>query len=121
MQVTTLKKRSDFQRIQSSSLKIATKSLVLYAAPANHNEEKTLRVGLTITKKVGNAVIRNRIRRRFRVLTRRVMPSLAPEGFDYVVIGRKAAIDREFSGLEKDLRYALHTLQKTTSDLASAS
>jgi ribonuclease P protein component len=65
------------------------------------------RVGFTVTKKIGNAVIRNRIKRRFRALAREVIPERGIGGADHVMIGRSAAIDREYSVLRQDLERAL--------------
>ena len=65
------------------------------------------RVGFTATKKIGNAVIRNRIKRRFRALAREVIPERGIGGADHVMIGRSAAIDREDSVLRQDLERAL--------------
>jgi ribonuclease P protein component len=110
--LVTLKARADFVRIQKSTIKVAAKSLVLCAAESNQKENQSLRVGFTVTKTVGNAVIRNRIRRRLKAVVKDILPTLAVEGVDYVLIGRKSALEREFGGLEKDLKYALHAIRK---------
>jgi ribonuclease P protein component len=69
--------------------------------------EQSVRVGFTVTKKLGNAVIRNRIRRRLRAAADRVMPARAKKGYDYVVIGRAQTLSRSFSALMDDLETAL--------------
>ncbi len=66
-----------------------------------------MRVGFTVTKKIGNAVCRNRIKRRFREAARQVLPELGRPGTDYVLIARPGAADRPFDALLDDLRGAL--------------
>ena len=66
-----------------------------------------MRVGYTVTKKIGNAVARNRIKRRFRAAAREVLPGLAEPGHDYVLIARPTALDRPWTALLDDLRRAL--------------
>ena len=65
------------------------------------------RVGFTVTKKIGNAVVRNRMKRRFRELAREIIPSSGYAGADHVMIGRSGGIEREFSALQTDLTKAL--------------
>ena len=65
------------------------------------------RFGFTVTKKIGTAVVRNRVRRRLRALTAALDPSLVRPGFDYVLIARSAAIRRTFPDLKADLAQAL--------------
>lgn len=68
------------------------------------------RFGFTVTKKLGNAVTRNRIRRRLKEVVRLVAPSRARPGCDYVLIAREAAATRPFDALEQDLVAALAAL-----------
>ena len=65
------------------------------------------RVGFTVTKKIGNAVVRNRMKRRFRELAREIIPSSGHAGSDHVMIGRTTGIERDFSDLRSDLSKAL--------------
>jgi ribonuclease P protein component len=65
------------------------------------------RVGFTVTRKIGNAVTRNRMKRRFRALAREIIPKLGFAGSDHVMIGRGGGIERDFSVLRKDLERAL--------------
>ncbi len=68
----------------------------------------TMRVGFTCSKKVGNAVARNRAKRRLREVARLVLPRYGRPGWDYVLIGRsEATAAREFQALQQDLVYAL--------------
>jgi ribonuclease P protein component len=66
-----------------------------------------VRVGFTVSKKVGNAVVRNRVRRRLREVVRQASPRGMRPGHDYVVIGRRAALDTPFPRLVEDFERAL--------------
>ncbi len=74
------------------------------------SEGGTLRVGFTVSRKVGGAVVRNRARRRLRAAVQAVMPGHAAPGHDYVVIGRQATVARPFGALRDDLETALRRL-----------
>jgi ribonuclease P protein component len=65
------------------------------------------RVGFTVSKKVGNAVTRNRMKRRFRSLAREIIPTNGIPGSDHVMIGRQSGIESEFGLLRQDLTSAL--------------
>ena len=71
------------------------------------------RVGFTATKKLGNAVVRNRVKRRLRELARLKLAGQARPGHDYVLIGRAPTRDRAFPDLETDLNSALKRLHRT--------
>jgi ribonuclease P protein component len=73
-------------------------------------DDAPARVGFTCTKKLGNAVMRNRIRRRMKEAARLSMPELALPAHDYVLIGRSAAEKRDFDLLRKDIISALTKL-----------
>ena len=66
-----------------------------------------MRVGFTVTKKIGGAVVRNRMKRRFRALAREIVPAKGLPGSDHVMIGRAAGIERDFALLRADLIGAL--------------
>jgi ribonuclease P protein component len=74
------------------------------------DDDATVRVGFTVTKKIGNAVIRNRMKRRFRALVRDIFPDHAVPGADHVLIGRSSGIERDFASLGGELKRALAKL-----------
>lgn len=95
---------------------------VLQVAPAPADLGlPAIRVGFTVTRKVGNAVVRNRVRRRLREAARMVIPGQARPDLDYVLVGRQAAIDRDFANLRQELVEALKRLKALapTSSLAT--
>ena len=71
------------------------------------DSDPAMRLGLTVSKKVGNAVIRNRMKRRFRELARDILPQDGIAGADHVLIGRQSGIERPFDQLAAELRKAL--------------
>src|SRR5687768_6185854 len=72
--------------------------------------DPAMRLGITVTKKIGGAVVRNRMKRRFRALAQEVLPQFGIAGADHVLIGRASGIDRPFDLLTKDLHAALGKL-----------
>ena len=69
-----------------------------------------MRVGFTVTRKIGGAVVRNRMKRRFRALARQVLPTDGFPGSDHVMIGRSKGIERDFQTLRTELARALYQL-----------
>ena len=81
---------------------------VLQIAPAPPVPSQPLvRVGFTVSRKVGNAVARNRVRRRLREIARMVIPGEARSDLDYVMVGRQGALTRDFADLRRELQEAL--------------
>lgn len=78
----------------------------------SRGDEGPPRVGFTTTRKLGNAVVRNRIRRRLREVARLRLSEIARPGHDYVLIGRDKCLERPFSQLETDLTSALKRLHR---------
>jgi ribonuclease P protein component len=74
--------------------------------------DPAMRVGFTVTKKIGGAVVRNRMKRRFRALARELVPSKGLAGADHVMIGRAKGIEREFGLLRSELGEALDKQRK---------
>ena len=88
--------------------------LQMQPCPSEHHKIDTVRVGFTVTKKVGDAVRRNRAKRRLREVARAVLPLYAVGGTDYVLIGRDATPTRPFADLIADLKTALRKVHGGT-------
>ena len=69
--------------------------------------EDSMRIGFTVTKKIGGAVVRNRMKRRLRELARELLPAGGVPGADHVLIGRTSGIERDFGLLREELAKAL--------------
>jgi ribonuclease P protein component len=102
-------------RIAAKGRKWAAPGLILQAlrrdraAPAEV-AGSGFRVGYTVSRKVGSAVVRTRARRRLRAAAERVMPGHADDGYEFVLIGRQATLKRPFMALVGDLETALRKL-----------
>lgn len=107
MALVILKKRADFLRLRGGA-RCATPGFVLETKPQPEAAKPGTgpRFGFTVTKAVGNAVVRNRIRRRLRAAVTILAPEKARAGHDYVLIARAAALNRSFPDLKKDLERA---------------
>lgn len=113
MAFATLKTRAEFLRVRGGR-RWGTPSLVLETRPrpgATGGDEEA-RFGFTVSKKIGGAVVRNRVRRRLRALVAALRPSDVRSGCDYVVIARPGAVGRTFSDLAADLQQALNRVHR---------
>jgi ribonuclease P protein component len=100
-----LKRRAEFLRAAQKGRKAAMPGLVVQVLP--RDDTGPARIGFTVTRKVGNAVVRNRVRRRLREAARLLLRDSAVTGADVVLIGREATRTRVFALLVDDLRRAL--------------
>jgi ribonuclease P protein component len=100
-----LKRRPEFLRVASSGKKAAVGGVVLQALARADNGP--VRLGFTVTKKVGNAVVRNRTRRRLKEAARLLLAERLVTGVDLVLIGRDSTRARKFIALKGDIRRAL--------------
>jgi ribonuclease P protein component len=76
------------------------------------DENPAMRLGITVTKKIGGAVVRNRMKRRFRALARELLPQSGFAGADHVLIGRAGGVERPFEQLRSELVKALAKLRR---------
>ena len=111
-----LKRRREFLAVAAQGRKWVAPGLILQVSPQPTAAESksgangappALRIGFTVSRKVGNAVERNRVRRRLRAAAELVMPARARQDCDYVLIGRRQTLTRPFSALVQDLELAL--------------
>ncbi|HUD50675.1 ribonuclease P protein component [Parvibaculum sp.] len=102
--IARLRKRRDFLAA-AGGRKWAATGLVLQAL--DRADETEPRVGFTVTKKVGGAVVRNRARRRLKAAASEILPVAAKQGYDYVLVGRASTLTRAWPDLLDDLRAAM--------------
>ena len=76
------------------------------------DDDPSMRLGITVTKKIGGAVVRNRMKRRFRALAREILPTSGVTGADHVLIGRAGGVERPFEQLGAELSKALAKLRR---------
>lgn len=99
----SLTRRADFVRVQSRGHRLRSGRVVVLV---DAGLEAQVRVGYTVSRRVGNAVIRNRVRRRLREIVRLHQEELVP-GWDYVVVGSPSAVAVEYGVLERDVVHLL--------------
>ena len=110
--LTVLTKRADFIAASHAKRK-GMAGFHLQARRRNEGEGEGVRVGFTCSKKVGNAVARNRAKRRLREIARLVLPAHGLDGWDYVLVGRKdVTAERPFELLKTDLIDALKVVHQ---------
>ncbi len=108
--IIVFKKRKDFLRV-AQAFYVATHNMVLQAA-LSLSETDNLFVGYTATKKIGNAVCRNRSKRRLRAVAHEVLPVYALPNVDYIFIARNSTASCPYSELKKDTIYAIKRINK---------
>ena len=125
MTLVTIKKRADFLAVRGGA-RWGTPSLLIEGkrrpavaasdapapAPAHGAPARPARFGFTVTKKLGSAVVRNRIRRRLREIVRQLIGEQALPGCDYVVVARDAALRRPALDLALDVETALREVNR---------
>ncbi|QHL91890.1 ribonuclease P protein component [Sphingomonas changnyeongensis] len=103
--VLTITRRADFLAA-NAGLRVPMPGFVLLVRPRGDGDP-AMRLGITVTKKIGGAVVRNRMKRRFRALARQMLPTGGMAGADHVLIGRQGGVERAFDRLQSELAKAL--------------
>ena len=105
LRIGVIRKRADFVAA-NHAVRVARPGFVLLVRSGVQSTDQA-RFGVTVTKKIGNAVCRNRMKRRFRALLRDILPSQGIAGADHVLIGREGGVERDFALLRIELAAAL--------------
>jgi ribonuclease P protein component len=112
--ISVITKRADFLAA-NSGIRNARAGFVLLT---RSNDGQGIRFGITVTKKIGNAVVRNRMKRRFRELLRAALPAQGLPDHDHVLIGRAGGIERDFHRMAEELAQALERAREGRGDPA---
>ncbi|MEM7665184.1 MAG: ribonuclease P protein component [Pseudomonadota bacterium] len=110
--IAVLTKRADFLAA-NKGLRNARPGFVLLTRP---NGGEGVRFGITVTKKIGNAVVRNRMKRRFRELLRAALPEQGLPDHDHVLIGRSGGVERDYQTMAEELEKVLARARAGQSD-----
>jgi ribonuclease P protein component len=110
LRLSSLTRRADFVAANRGR-RAPMPGFVLLVRP-REDGDPAIRLGITVTKKIGGAVVRNRMKRRFRVLARDLLPGNGIAGADHVLIGRQGGIERDFALLKSELQTALAKLKR---------
>ncbi|MEP1229883.1 MAG: ribonuclease P protein component [Litorimonas sp.] len=113
-QLGSLTKRAEFLFVREGRYRAQGGIVVqMRKTPNSENTDPdTIRVGFTATKKIGNAVTRNRAKRRLRQIAQQLLPKFGLAGYDYVFIARDSTVKRNWDSLLQDTEKALKTLSK---------
>ena len=110
--LSRLKKRPDFLKARDANHKFVTPAFIIQARAHEIDEPvDPIRIGFTVSKKVGNSVVRNRVRRRLRAAVAETLPGKILEKHDLVLIGRVAAMTYPYENLCKDLLWATRRMK----------
>src|SRR4029079_415863 len=107
--LVTIRKLADFLAANGGR-RVPTPGFILLVRD-RRDSDPTMRVGFTVTKKIGGAVVRNRMKRRFRALAREIVAAEGFPGSDHVMIGRDKGVERDFDLLRSELNGALDKLR----------
>jgi ribonuclease P protein component len=109
-----LKTRADFVRVAAGRSRAVRPAFIVQAAPhpAADDSGESVRVGFTASRKVGNAVVRNRAKRRLRAIAAEVLPRQGRPGTDYVIVARATSSERPYAELVADLEGALRQIER---------
>lgn len=121
--ISVLAKRRDFLRVAATRKKWVSGSMIVQVAPREKQDSSAIsaiRVGYTASKKVGNAVRRNRAKRRLREVVRHVLGDKGQEGHDYVLIARTATVEVSYDQLIRDFSWCLKRLKRQNAPAAQS-
>lgn len=104
-----LKKRPEFLAVNAAQTKWVSATIIVQARPS----ENGFRFGVTATRKIGNAVVRNKVKRRLRTAMAEIARSESLKDFDIVLVGRDTTAACEWDQLLKDLKWCLRRLEVT--------
>lgn len=115
--IHTIKNRRDFVAANQSTHKFITHSVIVLAKQRadDHPVLEISRIGYTVTKKIGGAVVRNRVKRRLREAVRLKAAAYLQSGFDYVLIARPKLVGCEFSEMLRDIGFAFSRIHSMKS------
>lgn len=113
-----LKNRADFLRVAAKGRRAVRAGFILQASsrPTEDDDREAIRVGFTASRKIGNAVIRNRAKRRLRAVAAEVLTRKGKSGTDYVIVARSTTGDRAYADLVVDLETALRQIGRLQVD-----
>jgi ribonuclease P protein component len=100
--VESLKKNKEFKKVYENGKSYATRNLVIYCL--NYEKGKKNRYGLSVSKKIGNAVVRNKLKRRLREIIREFEKEKEFKGYDIIFIARKPVIQIGYQHLKRDVK-----------------
>jgi ribonuclease P protein component len=112
-----LKRRHEFVAVAGTRCRWVTPAFVLQAGP--RGEAAQIGIGLTVTRRIGNAVARNRARRRLRAAVRAILPGPATPGHDYVIVARPAILTCPFDLVLRDLSSAFARIRRPAARAAA--
>jgi ribonuclease P protein component len=116
--VQRLRSPRDFQRVRTQGRRVSGAVLLLgYAARAESDDSGLTRIGFSVSRRVGGAVVRNRVKRRLRELMRRKLARIAP-GYDLVITARPGAADARMETLEQEVARLLARARLLIADTA---
>ena len=122
LKILKITKTAEYKAISKNSEKFHAQTLLLlrkktpeeylFDKDSGKNAVEFCRIGYTASKKVGSAVIRNRAKRRLKEAARKIMPEMAQNGHDYVIIAKSAIKDADFEKILSDLRFCVKRIGK---------